>query len=225
MEIKELFNGNIDDIRFKIKELQNAAQVAETILELSEIEKLILKAIIYSSKMQVMGFLYEWFNPIKLIFSRLPSDEDLKLEAKQYKEEYKLLKEEEMKNASGEDTDDEATQISETDNSDNLDEENKGQDTEDADDEASEIIEASDDDDNENKCNGSKDGVNDIDSDSEGTNEVDEDSENENDEKSVKSSDGSEADEEDIKDIDDGFSDTSTKYNDEQGSVKSINEN
>ena len=30
MEIRELFNGNIDEIRFKIKELQNAAQVAKT---------------------------------------------------------------------------------------------------------------------------------------------------------------------------------------------------
>ena len=38
MEIRELFNGSIGEIRFKIKELQNAAQVAKTVLELSEIK-------------------------------------------------------------------------------------------------------------------------------------------------------------------------------------------
>ena len=79
MEIKELFNGNVDDIKFKIKEFQNAAHVAKAILELSETEELILKVIIYSSKIQVMDFLYEYCNHIKLIFSRLPSDDDLKL--------------------------------------------------------------------------------------------------------------------------------------------------
>ena len=46
MEIRELFNGTVDDIRFKIKELQNAAHVAKAILELSETEELILKVII-----------------------------------------------------------------------------------------------------------------------------------------------------------------------------------
>ena len=50
MEIREIFNGNVDEMRFKIKELQNAAHVAKAILELSETEELILKVIIYSSK-------------------------------------------------------------------------------------------------------------------------------------------------------------------------------
>ena len=40
-----------------------------------------------------------------------------------------------------------------------------------------------------------------------------------------KSTDGSEADDDDIKNIDDGASDPSTKENDEQDSVGSINEN
>ena len=87
MEIRELFNGNIDEIRFKIKELQNAAQVAKVILELSELETLMLK-------IQAMDLLYEWFNNLKAIFNRLPSDEDLKYEAKQFTKEHKLMKEE-----------------------------------------------------------------------------------------------------------------------------------
>ena len=82
MEIRQLFNGNIDEMKFKIKELQNAAQVAKAILELSEAEELIQKVIIYSSKIQNMDLLYEWSNPIKLISNRLPSYEDLKIEAK-----------------------------------------------------------------------------------------------------------------------------------------------
>ena len=82
MEIRKLFNDDIDEIKFKIKELQNAAQVAKTILELSEIESLMLKTIMYSSKIQVMDLLDEWFIYLKLIFARLPSDEDLKDEAK-----------------------------------------------------------------------------------------------------------------------------------------------
>ena len=79
---KKLFNDDIDEIKFKIKELQNAAQVAKAILELSEIESLMLKTIIYSSKIQVMDLLDEWFIYLRLIFNRLPSDEDLKDEAK-----------------------------------------------------------------------------------------------------------------------------------------------
>ena len=68
MEIRKLFNDDIDEIKFKIKELQNAAQVAKTILELSEIEGLMLKTIMYSSKIQVMDLLDEWFIYLKLIF-------------------------------------------------------------------------------------------------------------------------------------------------------------
>ena len=75
MEIKKLFNDDIDEIKFKIKELQNAAQVAKAILDLSEIESLMLKTIIYSSKIQVMDLLDEWFIYLRLIFNRLPSDE------------------------------------------------------------------------------------------------------------------------------------------------------
>ena len=55
-----------------------------------------LKVIIYSSKIQVMDLVYKWFNHLRAIFNRLPSDEDLKLEAKQFTQEYKLMKEEEM---------------------------------------------------------------------------------------------------------------------------------
>ena len=43
-----------------------------------------------------MDLLYEWFYHLKAIFNRLPSDEDLKLEAKQFTQEYNLLKEKEM---------------------------------------------------------------------------------------------------------------------------------
>ena len=207
MEIRELFNENTNEIRFKIKELQNAAQVANAILELSELEEMILKVIIYSSKIQVMDFLYEYFNHIRLILSRLPSDEDLKLEAKSFMEDYKLLKEKEMKNELGEDTE---SSDDDTDSSD--DENNKTQD---------ESNENASDDDNEIKD--SEKSENDADDKSEGTTEVDEDSENQTDEESVevdensgneddknseKSTNSSEADNK--KDIDDGMSDTST---------------
>ena len=182
MEIRELFNGNVDGIRFKIKELQDAAHIAKAVLELSETEELLLKVIIYSFKIQAMYFLYEYFNHIKLIFSRLPSDEDLKLEAKSSIEEYKLLKEKDMKIF--------------TELSDSSDEnENIGQDSEDADDEASEKSNSSSIK-SENDC--------------EGLLEVYEDSGNKDDEKSVISVDEMEA-QEDIKDIDDVVSDASTK--------------
>ena len=148
--------------------------------------------------------------PSKSNFNRLPSDEDLKLEAKQCMEEYKLLKEEEMKNESGEDTDDEAFVISETDSSDNEDGENKGQDSEDADDEASEITEASDEY-NKTEIQCSKESVKDTDNDNEGNSKGGEDLLNKKNEENVKSTYGSEADDDDIKDIDDGVSNTATK--------------
>ena len=163
MEIKELFNGNVDGIRFKIKELKNAAHVAKAILELSEAEEIILNIIIYSSKIQVMDLLYEHFNYIKLLFSRLPSDEDLKLEAKSFMEEYKLLKEKEMKIELGEDTD----EISDTDSSD-----------EDDDIEASEKPNSSSDHSNDNE---NVEFVNNTDEDSEETNKIDVELDNEND--------------------------------------------
>ena len=127
MEIRELFNGNIDEIRFKIKELQNAAQVAKVILELSELETLMLKIIIHSSKIQVMDLLYEWFNNLKAIFNRLPSDEDLKYEANKFTQEYKLMKEEEIKNELGNYSYDDGSEISESDSSDDEDNENESQ--------------------------------------------------------------------------------------------------
>ena len=64
---KKLFNDDIDEIKFKIKELQNAAQVAKAILELSEIERLMLQTIIYSSKIQVMDLSDERFIYLRLI--------------------------------------------------------------------------------------------------------------------------------------------------------------
>ena len=101
MEIRQLFNGNIDDIKFKVKELQNGAKVAKAILELSEEESLMLTAIVYSSKIQVMELLDEWFIYLRSIFYRLPSDEDLKKKAKGFSKRYKLTKEENMVNESG----------------------------------------------------------------------------------------------------------------------------
>ena len=126
MEIRKLFNDHdINEMKFKIKKLQNAAQVAKVILELSEVESLMLKTIIYSSKIQVMDLLDEWFIYLRLIFDRLPSDEDLKHEAKKFAKEYKLDKEKESKNELGEDTDDQATETSESDSEDADDEASK----------------------------------------------------------------------------------------------------
>ena len=179
MEIRKLFNGDIEEINFKFKELQNAAQVANEILELSEIESLMLKAIIYSSKIQVMDLLDEWFIYLRSIFNRLPSDEDLKKKAKELTQEYKLIKEEEMENESGEDADDKASDISESDSSDeNNENENQGESNKDANDEVSEKSE-------------SDNGVN-----SKATNEVDEDLVNQNDDESATSTDESDADDE-----------------------------
>ena len=169
MEIRQLFNGNIDEMKFKIKELQNAAQVAKAILELSEIESLMLKTIVYSSKIQVMDLLDEWFIYLRLIFNRLPSDENLKDEAKKFAKEYKLDKEETKIDLGG-DTDDQATETSESD-------------SEDADDEASEKSESDNVDNN-----------NDTDDNSGTINESDEDFENGNDDKHSISKDESEAD-------------------------------
>ena len=171
MEIRQLFNGNIDEMKFKIKELQNAAQVAKAILELSEIESLMLKTIVYSSKIQVMDLLDEWFIYLRLIFNRLPSDENLKDEAKKFAKEYKLDKEETKIDLGG-DTDDQATETSESD-------------SEDADDEASEKSESDNVDNN-----------NDTDDNSGTINESDEDSENGNDDRNTISKDESEADDE-----------------------------
>ena len=41
MEIRSLFNEDVEDIRFKIRELQNAAKVAKLILQLAEEEQMI----------------------------------------------------------------------------------------------------------------------------------------------------------------------------------------
>ena len=192
MEIRKLFNDHdIDNIKFKIKELQNAAQVAKAILELSEIENLMLKTIIYSSKIQVMGFLDEWFIYLRLIFDRLPSDDDLKDVAKNFTKEYKLAKEEELKNESGEDTDGQTSESSESD-------------SEDADDEASEKSES---DNGDNHVN--EESVNDADDNSKTIYKVDEDSQTENDDKSVTSKDESETskDESETYDVGDEVSD------------------
>ena len=192
MEIRQLFNDHdIDNIKFKIKELQNAAQVAKAILELSEIENLMLKTIIYSSKIQVMGFLDEWFIYLRLIFDRLPSDDDLKDVAKNFTKEYKLAKEEELKNESGEDTDGQTSESSESD-------------SEDADDEASEKSES---DNGDNHVN--EESVNDADDNSKTIYKVDEDSQTENDDKSVTSKDESETskDESETYDVGDEVSD------------------
>jgi len=192
MEIRQLFNGNIDEMKFKIKELQNAAQVAKAILELSEIESLMLKTIVYSSKIQVMDLLDEWFIYLRLIFNRLPSDENLKDEAKKFAKEYKLDKEETKIDLGG-DTDDQATETSESD-------------SEDADDEASEKSESDNGDNhvNEESVNGTEDN-------SETIYEGDEDSQTENDDKSVTSKDESEAHDEDIINVGDEVSDISKK--------------
>ena len=97
MEIKYIFNrgGMIQDIKFKIQKLQNAAQVAKIMVEMSEKEQLMLSVIIYTSKIDVMDLLDEWFYDIKPIFDRLPSDEDLKYKAKEFIKEYRLAKEKE----------------------------------------------------------------------------------------------------------------------------------
>jgi hypothetical protein len=193
MEIRQLFNGNIDEMKFKIKELQNAAQVAKAILELSEIESLMLKTIVYSSKIQVMDLLDEWFIYLRLIFNRLPSDEDLKDESKNFAKEYKLDKEEELKNDSGEDTDGQTSETSESD-------------SEDADDEASEKSESDNGDNhvNEESVNGTED-------DNKTIYEGDEDSQTENDDQSVTSKDESEAHDEDIINVGNEVSDISKK--------------
>ena len=57
MEIKNLFNENAGDIKFKIRELQNAAKIAKSILEVSEKEQMILSVIIHSSKIKVIALL------------------------------------------------------------------------------------------------------------------------------------------------------------------------
>ena len=150
MEIRNLFKRDmIEDVKFKIEKLQNAAKVAKEMVELSEEEQLMLTVITYSSKIKAMDLLDEWFYNIKSIFDRLPSDEDLKYKAKELTKEYKLAKEKEMKIELGEDNDAEASEISETDSSDNEEDQNKDHNSEDADNEASEIIEASDDDDDD----------------------------------------------------------------------------
>ena len=95
MEIKNLFNENAGDIKFKIGELQNAAKIAKSILELSEKEHMILSVIIHSSKIKVIALLDEWFHHIKSIFASLPSDEDLLHVATQTVERYKTAKENE----------------------------------------------------------------------------------------------------------------------------------
>ena len=203
MEIKHLFNENIDEIKFKIKELQNAAIVTKAILDLPEKEELILTVIGYSSKIDVMDLLYEWFHDIKIIFDRLPSEEDLKNEAREFIKEYKLFREEELKIKMDlcKDTDDKASDISESDSDEDADDEasefsesdsskectKEVQDSEDAGDEASEITEVSNNDESLN-CS---------DDDSEGNSEEDKDTKNN--------------DDEDTKDNDDGVSDTSTE--------------
>ena len=220
MEIKQLFNGDVDKMRFKIKELKNATHVAKAILELSEEEELILNVITYSSKIQVMDLIDEWFHHIKFIFDRLPSDEDLKNEAKEFTKEYKLLRQEELKiksdlckdsddraseiseSDSDEDTDDEASEYSEPNSSDDKNSKNEIQDSEDAHDEASETTEVSNSEDNENKV--CEESVNGSDDDSKGHGEDDEDLEKKSD------TDGSDTDE-DTKDNDNGVNDTSTE--------------
>ena len=102
MEIRNLFKRDmIEDMKFKIKKLQNAAQVAKAMVEMSEEEQLMLSVITHSSKIKVMDLLDEWFYDIKSIFDRLPSDEDLKYKAKEITKEYKLAKENETKDESG----------------------------------------------------------------------------------------------------------------------------
>ena len=119
MEIRTLFNGDVEDIQFKIKELQNAAKVAKAILELSEEEKLILNTIIHSSKIKVMDVLGEWFYHIKPIFNRLPSDADLKYTATEIMKEYKSAKGNVGDNESNEDADDESSETLDTENDQN----------------------------------------------------------------------------------------------------------
>jgi hypothetical protein len=192
MEIRKLFNDHdINEMKFKIKKLQNAAQVAKAILELSDIESLMLKTIIYSSKIQVMDLLDEWFIYLRLIFNRLPSDEDLKHEAKNFAKEYRLDKEKELKNEPGEDTDGQTSETSESD-------------SEDADDEASEKSES---DNGDNLAN--EEPVNDTKDDNKTTYGGDEDSQTENDDQSVTSKDESESHDEDIINVGDEVSDIS----------------
>ena len=119
MEIRMLFNGDVEDIQFKIKELQNAAKVAKAILELSEEEKIILNTIIHSSKIKVMDLLDEWFYHIKPIFNRLPSDADLKYTATEIMKEYKSAKGNVGDNESNEDADDESSETLDTENDQN----------------------------------------------------------------------------------------------------------
>ena len=195
----------------------NAAIVAKAILDLSEEEELILKVISYSSKIDVMDLLDEWFHNIKFIFDRLPSDEDLKLEAKSFIEDYKLFREEELKikrdlckdtddkasdiseSDSNEDAGDEVSEFSESDSSDNKESKKKSQDSKDADDEASEITEVSNSEDDENKVG--EESVNGSDDASEGNSKDDDNSEND--------TDGNDTDKD--TDNDDGVSDTSTE--------------
>jgi len=119
MEIRMLFNGDVEDIQFKIKELQNAAKVAKAILELSEEEKLILNTIIHSSKIKVMNLLDEWFYHIKPIFNRLPSDADLKYTATEIMKEYKSAKGNVGDNESNGDADDESSETLDMENDQN----------------------------------------------------------------------------------------------------------
>ena len=119
MEIRTLFNGDVEDIQFKIKELQNAAKVAKAILELSEEEKIILNTIIHSSKIKVMDLLDEWFYHIKPIFNRLPSDADLKYTATEIMKEYKSAKGNIGDSESNEDADDESSETLDTENDQN----------------------------------------------------------------------------------------------------------
>ena len=67
MEIRSLFNDDAENIRFKIRELQNASKVAKSILELSDEEQMILAVIIHSSKIKVITLLEEWFHHINSI--------------------------------------------------------------------------------------------------------------------------------------------------------------
>ena len=195
----------IEDMKFKIRKLQNAAQVAKEIVELSEEEQLMLAVIIHRSKIKVMDLLDEWFYDIKSIFDRLPSDEDLKYKAKELTKEYKLAKENETKDESGKQTDDEVSETS-TSDSDSENSENEN---------------------NVHKSHDSEHSINDIDDNNEGSHKGDKDSVNENDEKSATITDGREADEENsqnIKDMNNTNSDT-TKENGDQDSVESVDEN
>ena len=56
---QEYFNNDAENIRFKIRELQNASKVVKSILELSEEDQMILAAIIHSSKITVITLFEE----------------------------------------------------------------------------------------------------------------------------------------------------------------------